>query len=402
MKRTISLILSFILLFLLSACGNGTQSSDASAPIGKAPGFYELGIPSSESYTDFHINARNPWDMIVGGGKLYIGGGDYDFNTGPADIWVYDIKTEKWSNSGAVEDEQIGRFIRLGNKIIAPGIDPRYDPENGRCYVLGDGKWETFCEVPDAVHTFDIIEFNGKLFFGIGTDDYSKKTPIKVSSDGGKTFADVTVYYESVPVPEMEGCVCLRATDFFIANGELYCLLVANNGKYHEYRYFKYDGKNFQFHSKFGPNKSFANWQRSRIGEKVTFGDFCFLTTGYLYKTKNFTETTEVPSPYNPEPDRHTLISLETPDKGFVMDLLAEENQETGKTELYILSSTKDNKTTIWKYISDTEFQEIYSFDYSVMAMSFAKYENRFYIGMGGNNNQKDTVGTIVEIVLEK
>ena len=68
----------------------------------------------------------------------------------------------------------------------------------------------------------------------------------------------------------------------------------------------------------------------------------------------------------------------------------------------FFLSSTKDNKTTIWKYISDTEFQEIYSFDYSVMAMSFAKYENRFYIGMGGNNNQKDTVGTIVEIVLEK
>ena len=303
MKRAISLILSFILLFLLSACSNGTQSSDASAPISKAPGFYELGIPSSESYSDFYINARNPWDMIVGDGKLYIGGGDYDFNTGPADIWVYDTKTEKWSNSGAVEDEQIGRFIHLGNKIIAPGIDPRYDPENGRCYVLGDSKWETFCEVPDAVHTFDIIEFNGKLFFGIGTDDYSKKTPIKVSSDGGKTFADVTVYYESVPVPEMEGCVCLRVTDFFIANGELYCLLVANNGKYHEYRYFKYDGKNFQFHSKFGPNKSFANWQRSRIGEKVTFGDFCFLTTGYLYKTKNFTETTEVPSPYNPEPN---------------------------------------------------------------------------------------------------
>ena len=83
------------------------------------------------------------------------------------------------------------------------------------------------------------------------------------------------------------------------------------------------------------------------------------------------------------------------------MDLLTEENQETGATDLYVLSSTKDNKTTIWKYVSDTEFKEIYSFDYSVMAMSFAKYENRFYVGMGGNNRQADTVGSIVEIVID-
>lgn len=357
MKKSLSILFMSVLIMMCSCQDKPTEIAD------KAPGFYELGIPSAKSYSDFYVNARNPWDMIVENGKLYIGGGDFDLNTGPADIWVYDIKTEKWSNSGTVQDEQVGRFIRIGDKIIAPGIDPRYDPENGRCYILNNGKWETFYDVPDAVHTFDIIEFNGKLFFGIGTNDYSKKTPIKVSSDGGKNFADVTVYYEGVPVPEMDGCVCLRTTDFFVANGELYCLLVANNGKYHEYRYFKYDGESFQYHSKFGPNKSFSNWQRSRIGEKVTVGEYCFLTTGYLYKTKDFTETTEVPSPYNSEPDQHTLIALETPDKGFVMDLLTEENQETGATDLYVLSSTKDNKTTIWKYVSDTEFKEIYSFD---------------------------------------
>lgn len=394
MKKRLSILLLSVLIMMCSCQDKPTETAD------KAPGFYELGIPSAESYSDFYVNARNPWDMIVENGKLYIGGGDYGFNTGPADIWVYDIKIEKWSNSGSVEDEQVGRFIRIGNKIIAPGIDPKHDPQKGRCYVLTDGKWETFCEVPNAIHTFDIVEFDNKLFFGIGTNDGTGDTPIKMSSDDGKTFLDVNAYYEGVPVNEIEENVCLRVTDFFVVNDELYCLLVSNKGKALTYQYFKYDGESFQYHSKVGPNKSIANWQRSRIGEKITFGEYCFLTTGYLYKTKDFTETTEVPSPYNPEPDQHTLISIETPDKGFVMDLLTEKNKDTGATNLYVLSSTEDNKTTIWKYINDTEFQEIYSFDYSVMAMSFAKYENKFYIGMGGNYRQVDTVGSIVQIVL--
>ena len=99
MKKTVCALIALILIISLCACGDT---------------YTELGIPLSERYPE-GIRARCPWDMTVFDGKLYIGGGDYDANSGPVDIWCYDIDNGTWENSGTVPDEEINRFAVIND-----------------------------------------------------------------------------------------------------------------------------------------------------------------------------------------------------------------------------------------------------------------------------------------------
>ena len=83
MKRILALWLIFSVLALLLTSCSSTDTIDSIT-------YIELGIPSCERYPE-GIRARNPWDMAIFGDKLYIGSGDYDKNSGPVDMWCYDM-----------------------------------------------------------------------------------------------------------------------------------------------------------------------------------------------------------------------------------------------------------------------------------------------------------------------
>jgi len=352
-------------ILLLVICLSGCSA--------KKPELIDLGIPSKESYMKYLTNARNPWEMIVEDGVLYIGGGDYSLNSGPADIWSYKIEQKEWINSGSVYDEAVIRFVRVGDEVIAPGTDPKGSWLFGNYYVLQeDGKWKTIQKVPKAVHMYDIVEVNGGRFYAIGTsaDDMS---PVQVTYDGDETFTGVPFIKDGGPLFGERVFGYNRVYDFFVIGEELYCLCQAYDkvdSSVAVTGFFKYEDEAFYYVSDFDPREKWSNNRQGRLYDKVVLDDACYFVNGTLYKTKDFA----------------SLEILELPDGGSAEDVLLDYNESTGKNDLYILGIKEEGenyKNTIWKYVENETFEEVYSFEYEMGAMSFVKDGKDFFVSIG-------------------
>ena len=128
--------------------------------------YADLGTPTLERSGEDGIS-RCPWDMIFYDGALYIGGGDYDRNMGPVDIWRYDESEGKWSLDATLPEEEISNFVLLGGaSLAAPGIDPTDDGRLGAYHVRGETEWQTYKEIPEAFHTFDLADMTA-LFLSL-------------------------------------------------------------------------------------------------------------------------------------------------------------------------------------------------------------------------------------------
>ena len=90
MKRVIAAALSLLLL-----CG--------CAGVSKEPAHTNIGAPMVDYFDGAREISRNPWDMAVFDGKLYIGAGDYDKNTGPINLNAFDIKKREWFDTGLLQ-----------------------------------------------------------------------------------------------------------------------------------------------------------------------------------------------------------------------------------------------------------------------------------------------------------
>lgn len=341
----------------------------------KEPELVDLGIPAAETYWKYFTNARNPWEMVIEDQKLYIGGGDYSINTGPTTIWCYDIEQKEWFESGVVPDEAVIRFVQLGDQLIAPGTDPEAGWELGNYYVLEAGDWKTVRTVPGGVHMYDIVAFEGGIFYAIGTSG-DAVSPVQVSYDGDNTFEGISFIKDGKQLFGDGTYSRCRVYDFFTIGEDLYCFceaLVSDNVIAMPVNgIFRYEDGAFQYVKYFDSNSRSTKNRQGRIYEKVYFDNACFFTNGTLYKTDDFEE----------------LEILKLPDNENVADLLVEYNSASGEEELYLLG-TKGIKgihtNTIWKYVDDENYEEIYSFEYELGAMSFTKYGDDFFIGIGQN-----------------
>ena len=366
----------FLLAILLCGCAD------------KKTTHITIGNPAEQQYTEKNAVSRNPWDMVVYEGKLYVGAGDYDKNTGPAKISEYNISKHEWKLSASLPDEQISRFKVIDGILYAPGIDPKSEWAVGNLYYNDKKRWQTISNVPDSVHLFDIAKFGDKIFYGIGTSSHDI-APVKASSNQ-KDYSDIYFYKDGQKLTEQGVFGYLRVYDFFVLKEQLYCAMrnpvknaqdaekVGTGGIY------KYDGEAFQYYapyySEVVQTKDIA-YVPLPVSETV--GDSVYLVTGHLYKTEDFVHYTEI----------------KMPDESTVVDILKE-----GKT-LYILSklqlSDSTFKTTVWRL--DEEPVPLYSFDFGLGAMSFAKNGTSFYVGIGEIDEEiykskSDIIGTIIEI----
>ncbi len=80
----------FLLLAILCGCSGGNVQNSGE------PAHTNIGAPMVDYFDDGRAESRNPWDMAVLDGKLYIGAGDYDKNTGPINLNAFDIEKRKW------------------------------------------------------------------------------------------------------------------------------------------------------------------------------------------------------------------------------------------------------------------------------------------------------------------
>ena len=259
----------------------------------------DLGIPLMTKYPSSErkdVISRRVWDMQFYNNRIYIGSGDYDQNTGPVDVYYYDIDSNEFINEGTLPDEQINRFIIIDDKIMIPGTDPKEGWELGNYYVWEDNTWIKKRNLPGGVHCFDLIEYKGNIFAGI---DSESDSTIVMSTDGGETFSYVYMYDElgnKTNIAEASNNT-YRVYDLFELQGSLYAFCNRRIYKYNETenRFYKIAGNSVNYG--YMPVVNYVP-----LKTKITFKDKLILVNGTIkytddletYKTVFFDKTTHI------------------------------------------------------------------------------------------------------------
>lgn len=341
-----------------------------------------VGNPSENSYSVHQTRSKIPWDMIIEGSKLYIGGGDYNKNTGPVDVYCMDLETKQWSVSGTLNDEAIGKFVKIEDRVYAPGFDAKGSPETGNYHLLHNDQWITFNEIPGAAHNFDIIEHGSVRMFAIGTwtGDVS---PVQATEDGGQTYYGVPFYKNGIDIIEENDFDFTRVYEFFVTENGLYCLFVSIiEGQIQPYEFYRYDNSSFNFvATAIDSNIHIKALKQEPIASEVTYQNQSYIAAYYLSRTADFLTSEALPLPRNE----------------IVTDLIVD------KQQLYVLCAEPAGEACnvrIYTYVYNSFFYPILSFESQNLPISFVKNDNDFYIGLGIQGYNDDITGTIISVTV--
>ncbi len=360
----LALILSLISVFTFTAC----DKIDVT----------EIGIPSQERFSTGE-KARCVWDIKLWDGKLYVGGGDYSKNTGPTDIWVYDLQDKEWKSSGRVPDEAVARFNVIGGNLIAPGIDPKEDWSVGNYYKLEQGEWVTHRVLPKAIHTFDMIEYKGLIVAGIGND--GGYYPALISYDNGESFSQMN-FYKAGELYDITEYEYSRTQELFVFKDNLYAIVYHKLEVKFKLELFEYNNGAFHFVRQ---ANDFCNNNLSLnlLNAKAELNDKFFFSSNYLYVGDNISEFSKVQLPNDEKTSQFKIID------GKLHLLCYKENNE------------KDGSYTVTMYVSQSgtdDFNEAFSLEYAVPPLCFEKAGDTFYLGMGDKNKTNEKNGAVLEI----
>lgn len=358
------LIICLCTLFLTSG-GLGCAKNDTVT---------ELGIPLAERFGE-GVTARCTWDVEIFEGRLYVSGGDYGANTGPTDIWSYDLEHGGWTKSGELSEEAVTRFVNIGGELIALGTDPTDDWTFGNFYRLSRGEWIKKRTIPNGVHNFDMVEFDGKLFTGLGV--VPGNTPVAFSRDGGESFEPVALIKEGAVLDTSE-LDQVRCYELLVHSGKLYgvtCLVSEGVTAYSVYRY---DGNNMIYVSDFIPKSSGKRLGMNLFGAKLEFDGRVYYASDYLYCGDGIWSAEKVNLPCG----------------GYVSDLLADGGV------LYALASAEREDgylVTVYR-VGGEGYERVVDFTYSVPAICFFKDGQTFYLGMGSRYETAEKNGAVLAV----
>lgn len=369
-----------------------------------------LGMPSSKVIRvgEGYDYARSVWDMTVYNGKLYIGSGDYNTNSGShygrSNIWSCDLKNDKWTSEKNIAEEAVNRFRIIDGDLCFVGMDAMSNGkyENYFRYYKDEGKWRVRDVLPDYVmHNFDLLEASdGTVFAGLGTDDGDCNCAA-VSYDGGETFENVTFRRDSHTLVDADVTdngrlpreIYCRTYNVFEYNGDVYAtwrcysesgagseLCTALNDKYSGLYIWNKEDKIFDYYATCPyslMSDSFATGFKAEFNGKFLFCKYA------LYMFSDDLKTVTFPS--------GTFGSMTC--------------ARSVGGELYISSYKRDNDTgkytnTFYSTYDLVNFRQICSFEFDSPVCSFCIYDGYIYAGTGGDNTKKalPTTGTVLRI----
>lgn len=295
MRRKISCLL--VLTMVLSAAGSlsGTFSAEA-AVVQKEQNAADsnllakiestevtpenLGIPGENHYGTKYY-ARNIWDMAAVDGRVLLSMGDYATNTGAVPIYYYtNDSTNRYEcsyvssrSAAGLSSEEIKRFYEIDGEIYATATDPLYY-ESGSYYKYDSqtNTWTDYYKLPMCVHCYDMVEYDGEVFFAgmvratVNGEDRIVSCVQKLSKDSlcsSSSASDVDFYDMDGNKMELQirylqgvsGSVEVvtspfwRVYDIFVYQGELYAAhsSTTNYTKNDSSGLFKYDKINNRF-----------------------------------------------------------------------------------------------------------------------------------------------------------
>lgn len=333
----------------------------------------ELGIPTLLSYKEKDIS-NCAWDTHYYNGKIYRGCGDYAEDSKAVTIWAYDVEKEKWSKEYVTSDVAVQRFVEVDGKLMAPGTDPTGSWSYGNCYELDENGWTTNSKVPNGVHMFDVIEYDGKVFYGLGVN--YKQTPLNYT-ENGVDYTSVYFYKNGVKLDlsqSAQGLSPARVYELFTFKNDLYAYLIYQG----VYSVYKYDGTNMvcvneeAYYGQFNGNYNVfvADFER---------GDTFYMVSGAIYAIQDLSNAFEF--------ERYTPTSTVNVSDAIYRD---------GKYYLLCYEKTAVNgkyKTIIYESetMAKNSFTEVVSFDYEITPLTFDKVGDDFYVSMGGRNSTAST-----------
>lgn len=332
--------------------------------------FAELGVFSNNWYTNTNSKANHVWDVKVWGNMVYRGAGDYDINAGTTPFLAFNKDTQCWEKPGNSDDQAIQRFVEIGGKLYAPGIDANGSWALGNFYVLEGDTWTQVRNLPNGLHNFDMIEFDGKIFAGLGTETVGNT--VAVSADGGKTFQFLPLYQDGKCI-DTAAYQYSRTYEFAAYGGKLYALVVFQSNSSSKYMIFRYEEDKMVYQ---GPAKGLlggTGYNRNFWSGKLEKDGICYLTADSLFAITDFA-------------DNSTWKRVVMPQDERVIDALLYDGV------MYVLCGLPlaDNKgytTIIYQSATGTEgsFTEVVRYDYPSAPCSFDYDGTHFYIGTGGS-----------------
>ncbi len=329
-----------------------------------------LGIPLKAHYSDVQ-RARTAWDVEYFDDKLFVASGDYDKNAGPVPIYHYDFSLKQWINGGTVADEQVEQFNIINGKLTVPGCDPQQEWDYGNIYQFENNQWVTHRNIPGGIHQFDIIEFDNKVFVGLGV--LPGNYPIVASSDNGMTYGEVIMYKDGKPIDTTapadtaSSSIQIRVYDFFVLKDTLYAFYTKHLDGHSEFEIYQYRNNGFHYHSDLPVHLSYTRYNYEILKAKAEYDDSLYISTGKLYRTEDMIHAQQI------------ILEEETA----VTDLRIIDQK------LYVLTvqKTQDNTylNSVWcKFGPEPDsFRKVFYFTFGSPAQCFTYHNGYFYFGMG-------------------
>lgn len=371
----VGIIMGWFLFFTVACTSNegtivSTVSSDVSSSI------IRLGNPLEKKYSSGEaVYSRNIWDMQLFDGKIFLGAGNSSNqgpsqNSGPVPIIAFNLTKNQFDWEEVIADEQIDLYKVMDGNLYVPGHDATQNWEWGNFYQRTlEGKWTMYRNVPNALHLYDLMFKDGKLFAGIGLYEGAA---VGITEDMGK-------HWKIIPLGKSRVYSLLPVGDKLLALKKF----KRTNKTYFSVAQYLSDGT---FSARFDismrkmfPETAFTNTY-ARTVRILPVGDKTLYIGGYKYNDhqalpfglylasfeENHFKTQRVKLKKGLKP-RDIII------RGKHLYLLAEEEKNNGAI-MRIFETSKQNLL---------EWKEIFHFNYPTFARSFERTENAFYFGMG-------------------
>lgn len=344
-------------------------------------------VPSYEYYPS-EIPSRSIKALKAYDGKIFMGLGDWDTNTGPVKVLYYDTKDGKVKTSGTINDEAIQIFNIIDDKIYTTGCDPRDGWGYGSYYIYNKetNTWDKHMKNDGWIHVFNIVEFKDKLYMCGSTVDTMKKTCIQGSSDNGETFENIPVYKNDKILPYDSS---LRCYNLVVLNNKLYGYIYYSsyNGIY------EYDEVNNRFDyisdlpSTLGVSDNNIFYNKCYLEHTVFKDTFIYSYATTLYSSQDLKKFTSLKTGMKGN-IRTTIVANDT------LFCLTYENISKNNTYTTRIYGTKDL----------SKFDLVYEFAAEALPFSLEYYDNSFYIGTGYYYSVPTTAnktnGTLYKITL--
>jgi len=189
-----------------SSSGGGTTSdggpdpglcAPTTVPVLAGPGARQLervatreAIPGLADQPTVHGQALGT--LFAFDGRLHLGYGDYDANTGPIAMSAWDPLAAAFIDLGTLPAEEVLWFRQGEGTLYSPAIDPDGHQESGGVYRLdcGAAAWHVGAPIPGAVHVHDVAVQGAAIYAGTGSLT-GEPALLMASQDHGQSWTEL-------------------------------------------------------------------------------------------------------------------------------------------------------------------------------------------------------------------